>query len=208
MQARGERAIAAEGEAIVELGQADQDEREERLAVPFVVEQDVEVIEGILVKQMGLVEQEDGMDAGGGELDDVRGDGMKHAGGGGRGHQAHGEAELAVEVTPAEGGVVTVGETEGALGELMPDGAQDRGLADARLAREGDGGALVEVSKSALFDGVVITKIDGNRTAVGGCGGEWSSRQFRFPVPVIRRERGNGNRVQRGAGSGSGSRFP
>jgi hypothetical protein len=42
-----------------------------------------------------------------------------------------------------------------------------------------------QVSKSALFDGVVITKIDGNRTAVGGagCGGEWSPRQFRFPFP-------------------------
>jgi hypothetical protein len=155
MQAGREGTIATKGEAIIEFGQADQDEREEGFAVPLVVKEDVEVIESVLMKQMGLVEQKHRMDADAGELDDVGGHGMKHAGGGGRGHEAHGEAELAVEVTPAQCGVVTVGEAEGALRELMLDGAQDRGLADAGLAREGDGGALVQRLDDVVHQGLL-----------------------------------------------------
>jgi hypothetical protein len=46
-----ERAASAHEKALVEVGQADQDEREQGFAVPCVVEQDVEVVEGILVNE-------------------------------------------------------------------------------------------------------------------------------------------------------------
>ena len=58
MEARVERAVAAQGEAIAELGEADEDEREQRAAVPVVVEQDVEVVERVLVQEVGLVEED------------------------------------------------------------------------------------------------------------------------------------------------------
>lgn len=45
MEARVERAVAAQGEAIAELREAGEDEREEGAAVPLIVEQDVEVVE-------------------------------------------------------------------------------------------------------------------------------------------------------------------
>jgi hypothetical protein len=58
MDARVQRAVAPQGKAVAELGQADEDEREQRAAVPLVVEQDVEVVEGVLVQEVGLVEEE------------------------------------------------------------------------------------------------------------------------------------------------------
>ncbi len=58
MEARIERAIAAEGEAIAKLGEADEHDGEQRATVPIVVEQDVEVVEGVLVQEVGLVEEE------------------------------------------------------------------------------------------------------------------------------------------------------
>ena len=78
-----EGAVAAHGEAVLELGETDEDEGEERAAIPLVVEQDVEVIEGVLVEEMALVEEEDGVDAFAAELLDVRGDGVEDGGGGG-----------------------------------------------------------------------------------------------------------------------------
>lgn len=66
-----QRAVAPQGEAVAELGQPDEDEREQRAAVPLVVEQDVEVVEGVLVQEVSLVEEEDRVDALAGELLDV-----------------------------------------------------------------------------------------------------------------------------------------
>ena len=85
-----ERAVAAQGEAIVELGETDEDERQQRPAVPLVVEEDVEVVEGVLVQEVRLVEQEDRKDAIATELFDVGGDGVKDGGGGGRRGEAEG----------------------------------------------------------------------------------------------------------------------
>src|SRR5439155_17898248 len=62
MDARVERAVAPQREAVAQFGQADEDEREQRPAVPLVVEQDVEVVEGVLVQEVGFVEEEDRMD--------------------------------------------------------------------------------------------------------------------------------------------------
>ncbi len=57
-------------------------------------------------------------------------------------------------------------------------------------------GRCAGLSKSVLFDGVVITEIDGNRMAGGGCGSEWKQggSGSRFPRSV---ESGNGNRNPR-----------
>jgi hypothetical protein len=57
-----------------EFGQADEDDGEEGFAVPVVVGEDVQVVEHVLVKQVGFVEEEDGVDAGGAELVDVLAD--------------------------------------------------------------------------------------------------------------------------------------
>ena len=83
VEARVQRAVATEAEAVAELGEADEDEREERAAVPGVVEQDVQVLEGVLVQQVGLVEWEHGGDALLGALLDVATDGVEQAAGGG-----------------------------------------------------------------------------------------------------------------------------
>src|SRR5262245_30752974 len=63
VQARVQRAIAPQRQPVAQLGEADEDQAEQSAAVPVVVEQDVEVLEGVLVQQMCFVEQEDGMDA-------------------------------------------------------------------------------------------------------------------------------------------------
>ena len=44
VDARVERAIAAQGEAVLQLGQADEDEGEQGFAVPLVVQEDVQVV--------------------------------------------------------------------------------------------------------------------------------------------------------------------
>ena len=68
VKAREERSISPEGEAISQLGQPDEDEREERAAVPFVIEEDMQVIERVLVEKVGLVEEKHWMHALPGEV--------------------------------------------------------------------------------------------------------------------------------------------
>ena len=63
MDARVQRAIAAQREPLAQVGKADEHEREQRAAVPRVVEQDVQVVEGVLMEQVRLVDEEDGVDA-------------------------------------------------------------------------------------------------------------------------------------------------
>jgi hypothetical protein len=60
METEKERAIASHAKPIEEVGQTDEDEREERATVPLVIEQDVEVVERVLVEELSLVEQETG----------------------------------------------------------------------------------------------------------------------------------------------------
>ncbi len=85
MNARVERPVAAQLEALAQLGEPDEYEREQRAAVPCVVEQDVQVVERVLVHEVGLVEEEHGMDALGGALLDVAGQAVEQAAGGGGG---------------------------------------------------------------------------------------------------------------------------
>jgi hypothetical protein len=108
VQPRVERAVAAH----LALGEADEDEGEERLRVPLAVEEDVQVGEHLLVEEVRLVDEEDRVHALLGELLDVGGDAVEDRRGGGVRGEAQGEAELAVEVAAAERGVVAVGEPE------------------------------------------------------------------------------------------------
>src|ERR1700760_3789676 len=111
------------------------------------------MVEGVLVKQVRLVEQERGMDALGGAVCDVAAELVEQAAGGDRGgRQAECETELAIEVAAAEGGIVAIGETEAGGGDAMPERAQDAGLADAGLTDEDDGGALVERLEQGVDD--------------------------------------------------------
>ena len=123
-------------QAVEQLGQSDEEEREQGARVPLVVEQDVEVIEGVGVQEVGLVEEEDGVDAVLAELLDVGADGVEDGRRGGGGGEAQGEAELAVEVALAERRVVAVGEAEFGGGQAVAHGAQDARLAEARFADE------------------------------------------------------------------------
>ena len=77
------------------------------------------MVEGVLVKEMSLVQKEYRMDAFGSELLDVGRDGMEDSGRAGGVAEAESKRELTVEVTPTQGGVVAVGETKSGIGKAM-----------------------------------------------------------------------------------------
>ncbi len=92
VEARVERAIASERQALAELGEPDEDERQERAAVPCVVEQDVQVVERVLVQEVSFVEEKHRMDALCGVVFDVPGERVEEAAGGRRGREPDGVA--------------------------------------------------------------------------------------------------------------------
>src|ERR1700729_1196262 len=143
MDARGEGAISPEPEPVLEVGKSDEDQGEQRLLVPLVIEQDVQVVERVLVEQVSLVDEEDGTDALFGEVLDVGADGEEEIAGGGGLRQPEGEAEMAIEVSASDGRILAVDEPEVGGSEGVAQGAQDAGLADARLAGEQSAGASV-----------------------------------------------------------------
>src|SRR5213075_2548141 len=57
-QSREQRAVSSHDETVVEVGQPDQNQRQQGAAVPGVVEQDVQVIECVLVQKVGLVDHQ------------------------------------------------------------------------------------------------------------------------------------------------------
>ncbi len=63
MDTRVKGTIPSEPEPVLEVGKSDEDEGKEGLGVPLVIEENVQVIERVLVEQMGFVDQEDGADA-------------------------------------------------------------------------------------------------------------------------------------------------
>jgi hypothetical protein len=144
-------------EAVSKLGEANQDEGEERGAVPLVVEEDVQVVERVLVEEVRFVEEKHGIDTLPPEFLDMGSDAMEDRGRGGVGSQADGQAELAVEVPPTEGGVVTIGQSHVGLVEAGAQGAQDAGLAHAGLSHQQDLGllseGLLEVIDQSLLGG-------------------------------------------------------
>ena len=72
-------AIAAEVEPVPELGQAYEHEGEQGAGVPAVVGEDVQVIEGVLVQQMRLVDEEHGVSVLPGHALDVLSEGWNTA---------------------------------------------------------------------------------------------------------------------------------
>lgn len=138
MDAREQRAMGASGEVGFELGEADEDQREQGFGVPLIIEQDVQVSHHVGMEQVRLVEEEDRMELVASHLVDVSLDSEKEVGGGGGGLEPEGVAEVAVEVAPSESGIVTVGQPKACLGESMAQCAQNTGFADARLAEEQD----------------------------------------------------------------------
>jgi hypothetical protein len=102
MEARLEGAVAAELETVAQLGEADEDERQERAAVPLVIEQDVQMVERVLVQEVAFVEEEDGMDAVASEVLHVRRDRVEDGGGRGGRREAERDTELAGEVASTE----------------------------------------------------------------------------------------------------------
>ncbi len=121
MKSGREEAISPDAQAVVEVAESDEDEGEQRLGVPLVVEQDVQMIERVLMEKVRLVEEKDGMRAPlARHILDVLGDGVEDRGSGGGGREAESEAELAVEVAPPERRVVAVGEAEAIGRERVP----------------------------------------------------------------------------------------
>jgi hypothetical protein len=89
-----------------------------------------------LVEQVGLVDEQHGMDLLGAELFDVGADSEEDGRRRGARRETEGETDVPVEVAPTERDVVAVGQEETVLRQPMAQSAQDARLADAGLAGE------------------------------------------------------------------------
>ena len=118
VDARPQGAVDASFKALPQLGETDQDERQQRLLVPLVVGEDVQVTQDGVEQKVRLIEQEEWMHALSCEFFDVRRKGVKHGSGGGLARDAQRETQLPVEVTAAERGVAAVGQAKACLRQL------------------------------------------------------------------------------------------
>jgi len=143
-QARGQGGQDVSLEDLPELGEAHEDEGEEGPGVPLVVEEDVEMLQDREGEEMGLVQDQDGVDLlARGHLLDMGLDSPEEGGCRGLGFEAEGGGELAVEIPAADLGVVDVGHPETAGIECSFQGAQEEGLSGAGISGEdGRGPAL------------------------------------------------------------------
>jgi len=146
---RVQGAIATEDEPVGKFWQADEDKGQERPAVPLVVQQDVQMVQHVLVEQVGLVEKEDRVNTLTAEIFDVSGDGEKQGSGSGGRRKPQSEAELAIKIAAAEGSVVTVGEAEASLRQPVAQGTQDAGFASTWIA--GEENSLFSLSTSVFY---------------------------------------------------------
>ena len=112
---RPQRAILGQRESAPELGQSDEDQREQRFRVPLVVRQDVQVFQHVLTKQVRLVEEEARMNTIPSKFLDVGGHGVEDCGRRRLGRQAERDAELPVEVPAAQRGVVAIRQSKAGL---------------------------------------------------------------------------------------------
>jgi hypothetical protein len=119
----------------------------------LVVEENVQVIERVLMEQVGLVDQEDGADALLGKVLDVSTDGEEEISGGGGLREAEGEAEMSIEVSPADGGILAIDESEVGGSEGVTEGAENASLAHPGLAGEQRAGAGVHGLGEVLDEG-------------------------------------------------------
>jgi hypothetical protein len=153
MDAGVEGTIASEPEPVFQVGKSDEDEGEEGLGIPLVVEEDMEVVERVLMEQMGLIDEEDGAYALLGEILNVCADGEEEISGGGRLREAEGEAEMAIEVSSPDGRILAIDESEVGGGEGVAEGAEHARLADTWLAGEQSAGARMHGFGEVLDEG-------------------------------------------------------
>ncbi len=100
---------------------------------------------------MGLVEEEDGAQAGAvGGLDEVLLELAHERGIGAGGREAGGAGDLAAHVALGEAGHLDVVGAVAGLGEMREDGAQEGGLAGAGRRDEGAGHARLEGAQDGL----------------------------------------------------------
>jgi hypothetical protein len=92
LDAREERALVPACETLAELGQSDEQNRQEGAAVPLVVAEDMKVIEHVLMEQVGFVEEKDRMALLARELLDVLRDLVEDGRRGGLRVDAYGDA--------------------------------------------------------------------------------------------------------------------
>ena len=78
-----ERPVSSEFETVLELGKPDENQAQEGAGIPLVVEPDMQVVEGILVQEVGLVEEEHGVEVFLGELLDMGRNGKEETARGG-----------------------------------------------------------------------------------------------------------------------------
>src|SRR5882762_7704886 len=104
----------------------------------------MEVVECVLVEEVGLVEEKHRMDAFGGAVLDVATERVEQTTGGGCRGQADGVTQLTIEIATAERGIVAVREAEAGGRDAVAKSTQDARLADAGLADEDDRGVVVE----------------------------------------------------------------
>ena len=101
------------------------------------------MVEGILMKQVRLVDEKDGAYAFLGEILDMRVDGEKQIPGGVGLGQTESQAKMTVEVAPSDSAVLAVDQAEVGRGERVAQGAQHAGLSDPWLAGEQGAGTGV-----------------------------------------------------------------
>ena len=116
VQSGVERPVAAHLEAIFQLGETDQDNAQPSAPVPLVVEQHVKMFEHRLLKQLGLIEQKDGVHTFSRMVFDIRGNGPKDGAGISGCGDADRVAELTIEVTAPQRYVMTISKPETGLG--------------------------------------------------------------------------------------------
>jgi hypothetical protein len=110
----------------------------------------VEVVEGVLMHEVGFVDQEDGEEALLGKLLDMVGDGEEDVARSAAVRDGEGRAEVAIEVAAPEGNVVAVGHAHALGSDRVAEGTQDACLADTGLA--GDHGVFLLLN---AFDEIV-----------------------------------------------------
>ena len=133
---REQRAVRSSRQARLELREPDEYEGQQRLRVPLVIHQDVEVGEHVRVEQVRLVEEKDRVHFVAPQFVHVRFDGEEEIGRGGRRVQAEAMAEVAIEVAPAEGRVSAIGQPEAGLRQASAQRPQHARLTDAGLAEQ------------------------------------------------------------------------
>jgi len=108
--ARQEGPLCSEAQSILKFGQAHKHYRQQRSRVPFVVQQDMQMSQNVVMQHMGFVKNQYGMLLASCKISNVGGDSEEQCCGGCLGGDAQGKTKLSVEITPAKRWIVAVGQ--------------------------------------------------------------------------------------------------